>query len=227
MRTTQLFDPGDLPTLPPLNQHLVQLLTDKILYGKIKPGDKLNEYQLARQLNVSRTPIREALQILQSQGLAVSRPRRGIFVVDLSQEDVQKINSLRIILEAEALRLCKLNLTGPGEKQLTRLVNKIESMKPLPAMDALQLDLQFHKLVWGMTGNEFLEKTLTDLIRPLFAEYAMSLPSKQKRRKIVDSPRPLLEFVQGKSKQTAEQVILGHLSGHYDQPEKFSSLASR
>jgi DNA-binding GntR family transcriptional regulator len=94
-------------------------------------------------------------------------------------------------------------------------------------MEALQLDLQFHDLVWSMTGNDFLKKTLTDLIRPLFAEYAMSLPSKQKKRKIVDSPRPLLEFVQGKSKQTAEQVILGHLSGHYDQPEKFSSLASR
>jgi DNA-binding GntR family transcriptional regulator len=227
MRTTQLFNPGEVPDLPPLDQHLVQLLTDKILYGKIKPGDKLNEYQLARQLNVSRTPIREALQILQAQGLAVSRPRRGIFVVDLSQEDVQKINSLRIILEAEALRLCKLNLTDRGEKQLTRLVDKIESMKPLPAMEALQLDLQFHDLVWSMTGNDFLKKTLTDLIRPLFAEYAMSLPSKQKKRKIVDSPRPLLEFVQGKSKQTAEQVILGHLSGHYDQPEKFSSLASR
>jgi len=211
--------------MPTLNQHLVQLLTDAILYRKIKPGERLNEFQLARQFKVSRTPIREALHRLQAQGLAESRPRKGIFVIDLSQEDVQKINSLRIILEAEALRLCKLNLTPLGERQLIRMVEKIERMKPLPAMDALQLDQQFHDLVWSMTGNEYLKKTLTGLTKPLFAEYAMSLPNNVKRRKIVDSPRPLLDFIRGKSKQTAEQIILEHLSGHYDEPEKFSSLA--
>jgi len=225
MRTSAIFDPTPIPTQPTLHQHLVQLLTDAILYGKIKPGERLNEFQLARQLNVSRTPVREALLRLQAQGLVESRPRRGIFVVDLSQEDVQKINSLRIILEAEALRLCKLNLTALGERHLIRLVEKIEGMKPLPAMDALQLDLEFHHLIWSMTGNEYLEKTLANLAKPLFAEYAMSLPNKVKRRKTVESPRPMLDFVRGKSKQTAEQVILAHLSGHYEQPAKYSSLA--
>jgi len=217
-----MFSSTEIPTL---QQHLVQLLTDAILYGKIKPGERLNEFQLARQLKVSRTPIREALRSLEAQGLAVSRPRCGIFVIDLSQEDVQKMNSLRIILEAEALRLCKLNLTPPGELQLTRLVEKIEAMKPLPAMEALQLDLQFHDLVWSMTGNEYLKQTLTGLTKPLFAEYAMSLPNNVKRHKVVASTRPLLDFIRGKSKLSAEQIILKHLSGHYDQPEKFSSLA--
>src|SRR6267378_2871642 len=131
MRKSTSFAP--IPTMPTLNQHLVQLLTDAILYRKIKPGERLNEFQLARQFKVSRTPIREALHRLQAQGLAESRPRKGIFVIDLSQEDVQKINSLRIILEAEALRLCKLNLTPLGERQLIRMVEKIERMKPLPA----------------------------------------------------------------------------------------------
>jgi DNA-binding GntR family transcriptional regulator len=224
MRKSTIFFPSEVASLPSLNQHLVQLLTDAILYGKIKPGARLNEVQLARQLNVSRTPVREALHQLQAQGLAVSRPRRGIFVIDLSQEDVQKINGLRIILEAEALRLCKRNLTPLGEKQLIRLVEKIEGMEPLPAMNALQLDLEFHNLIWSMTGNEYLNKTLAGLTKPLFAEYAMSLPNKVKQRKVVDSPRPMLEFVRGKSKQSAEQIILEHLSGHYDQPEKFSSL---
>ncbi|MGA8266797.1 MAG: GntR family transcriptional regulator, partial [Candidatus Acidiferrales bacterium] len=87
-----------------LKEQVVRLLRTAILSGKISAGGRLNESQLARELGVSRVPIREALQQLEQQGLVVNVPRRGKFVISLSDEEIQKINSLRLILEAEALR---------------------------------------------------------------------------------------------------------------------------
>ena len=89
----------------PMKDRTVQILADAILTGKIKPGERLNESQLARDLNVSRAPVREALQQLQEQSLIVNIPRRGMYAVSLDDDDIQKINSLRIVLEAEAIRL--------------------------------------------------------------------------------------------------------------------------
>ena len=88
-----------------LKAHLVATLREAIIARKFKPGERLNESQLARQYGVSRIPVREALQQLQEQGLVMNHPRRGMFINILS-EDCQKINSLRIVLEAEALNFC-------------------------------------------------------------------------------------------------------------------------
>src|ERR1700748_1490889 len=90
-----------------LKAYLVEKIKDGIITGKYKPGDRLNETLLARQFNVSRIPVREALMQLQEQGLAMNHPRRGMFVNSLSEEDTQRINSLRIILESEAIKLCR------------------------------------------------------------------------------------------------------------------------
>ena len=83
-----------------LKSYVVQRLREAILSGRYKPGDRLNESQLAREFDISRIPIREALIQLQEYGLVMNHERRGMFVTLLSEEDVQRINSLRIILEA-------------------------------------------------------------------------------------------------------------------------------
>src|SRR5579872_711589 len=115
-----------------LKETAVRLLSEKILSGEIPPGERLNESRLSRQFRISRAPIREALQQLMEQGLVVNMPRRGMFVVKLLEEDMQKMNSLRLILEAEALRLVRDRLTTEGLEELTRIVEEIEdeSMKP-------------------------------------------------------------------------------------------------
>src|SRR6201993_1457990 len=88
---------------PPLRAHVVRMLSAGILSGKYRPGDRLNESQIARELNISRIPVREALSQLQEQGLVQNRERRGMFVTNIGPEEVQQLSSLRIILETEAL----------------------------------------------------------------------------------------------------------------------------
>ena len=126
MEESAMFVPMRLTTL---RGNVAELLFDAILSGKIKSGERLNESELARQLQISRAPIREALHQLQEQGVVVNNPRRGMYVVSLTQEDVRKINRIRLLLEAEALELCKANFDADLDKKLTRMVEKMETMK--------------------------------------------------------------------------------------------------
>jgi len=136
-----LGDPhGATPTT--LKSHLLRLLRQAILSGRYPPGSRLNESQLAREFNISRIPIREALMQLQESGLVTNHARRGMFVTRLTDEDVQRINSIRVVLEAEALRLCRANLTKASAE------------------------------IWELSGNPYLARTLDSLCTVLFAHAA-------------------------------------------------------
>ena len=178
----------------------VELLTDRIMSGKIKPGERLNESSLSQQLRISRAPIREALQQLLEQGLVLNIPRRGMFVVSLEKEDVQKINSLRLVLESEALRLARISMPPPKVKKLAQLLKQIEDNKPAPTNDSVRLDMEFHRTIWSSTGNEYLEKTLTSLTAPLFAHRMVTFALTETPRLVLDTHRPMFDFVVGKSK---------------------------
>lgn len=207
-----------------LKQKTLQLLTDAILSSKIKPGERLNESEVARMLHVSRAPVREAMQQLHEQGLIVNVPRRGMFVVSLDEESIQKINSLRLLLEAEALRLARLSGNSRGKEKLERLVEKMEQTDYGPTSEVVHDDMEFHRMVWNLAGNEYLEKTLVSLTAPLFAHAMLTLLRKEKQRMLVGSHRTLLDFVLGRGRESAEEVILNHLRLGWNSPDKFSSI---
>jgi DNA-binding GntR family transcriptional regulator len=195
-----------------LSQNISERLIDAILSGKLVPGSRLNESELSRQLQVSRAPIREALHQLQEQGLVVHHPRRGMFVVSLSDDDIQKINHLRVLLESEALLLCRKNLTPAAERKMQAHLEKMEKAEGTSALEAIRLDLSFHRSIWSQTGNEFLEKILTSLTAPLFA-FAIITKPRNAHRMILDSHRPLMTYIQGgMRKDSARQVMIDHLT---------------
>lgn len=206
-----------------LRQDIAELLAEAILTGKLKPGDRLNESALARQWQVSRAPIREALQQLEERGLVVNRPRRGMFVVSLDEEEVQKINSLRLVLEAEALRLCRARATPQVLRRLQQLADRMERSSGSPAVEATQLDLEFHRTIWAGSGNEYLERTLAGLTAPLFAYALLTKPKAEKMRMILDSHRPLVDYVAGRLKRSADDVIFDHIRLRWNEPDRFAS----
>lgn len=211
---------------PTLKERIVQVLRDGILTGKLKPGERLNESRLARELQMSRIPVREALQRLEEQGLVVNIQRKGMFVVSLSEEEVQKINALRLILEPEALILCKAGLTAEREKKLADLIHHWESnVDSLSASCAAELDLEIHRTIWTFSGNEFLVKTLTGLLVPLFAYRVIRKLNVERKQWGHNTHVPFLKFVRGESEKSAEQVVLEHLRFGWNEPEKFSHLA--
>jgi DNA-binding GntR family transcriptional regulator len=210
-----------------LKGNLVKVVTEAILSNKFKPGDRVNESELARQFQISRAPIREALQQLEQQGLLMKNPRRGMFVVKLTQEDIQQINSVRLVLEAEALRLCRRNLTPKGERKLTELVQELESQGEGPADKQYRLDLEFHRALWSMSGNEYLERALIGLMAPLFAHAVLTTPKEKKIHTIIISHRWMLDFVNGKVHRPAEALLLEHIRVAWPDLGSFSSFTHK
>jgi DNA-binding GntR family transcriptional regulator len=206
-----------------LRTHVMKELRAQILSGRYSPGERLNESRIARELNISRIPVREALSQLQEQGLVTSHERRGMFVTKLSEDEVQQINSLRMVLEAEAMRLARARMTPSIRAELTDLVERMENWDG-PLIDAAALDRQFHAVIWRASGNPYLERTLHSLTTSLFAHKALEHVSLEIRRWRLNHHRALLNYVIG-GDADPQLAILEHLRMGYSDPERYSSLA--
>jgi len=210
-----------------LKVHVYNTLRTAIVSGRYKPGSRLNESQLAREFNISRIPIREALSQLQEHGLVMNHERRGMFVTVLSSEDVQRINSVRIVLEAEAMKLARANMTRQIAARLTKLVEQMESPDDRGEMDSAAHDLDFHRAIWEAANNPYLSKTLDSLSTVLFAHTALEHVVTKNARWRLNHHRELLNVTLGTSKKTPEQAIIDHLSAQCESPARFSSYADR
>jgi len=206
-----------------LKSHIFQGLRDAIVSGRYRPGDRLNESQIAREFGISRIPVREALLQLQEHGLVMNLERRGMFVTRLSEEDVQRINSLRVVLEAEALKLCRIRISDQDAVRLTGIVERMEAWTERTEMDAAALDLEFHRTLWEAAGNPYLTKALDSLVTSLFAHKALEYVSADLKRWSLHHHRALLDVALGNSNTEPEAAIVFHMRTAYTEPERFSS----
>lgn len=126
-----------------------------IAVGHVAGGDRLVESRLAEQLGVSRGPVRDALRLLAAEGLVRDEPRRGTFVVRLTEQDVVDIYDLRIAVETAAVRLL---LRRADSEPLKVLHRTIEDMRAAArdAFRAAEADLRFHGAVCEQSGNSRL-----------------------------------------------------------------------
>lgn len=213
------------PSAPPtLRAHVVQMLSDGILSGKYKPGDRLNESQIARELNISRIPVREALSQLQEQGLVQNRERRGMFVTNIGPEEVLQISSLRIVLETEALRLARARMTPEIVARLEKLVAQMDAWNGT-LLEAAALDLEFHRVLWNAAGNPYLERALNSLMVPLFAHKTLEHVTQEIRRWRLSHHRIILDLVAGRTEDDPQEALLTHMRMSYTEPERYSTLA--
>jgi GntR family transcriptional regulator of gluconate operon len=126
-----------------------------IARGKLVGGDRLVESQIADQLQTSRGPVRDALFLLRAEGLVRDGPRRGSFVVQLTERDVREIYDLRVAVEIQAVRLL---LQRGDESAITGLQEAIEQIRADAAYPArvAEADLRFHGAVCEASGNSRL-----------------------------------------------------------------------
>jgi DNA-binding GntR family transcriptional regulator len=209
-----------------LRAHVVQVLSAGILAGKYRPGDRLNESQIARELNISRIPVREALSQLQEQGLVQNRERRGMFVINIGPEEVQQITSLRLVLETEAMRLAKARMTPEILAGLEKVVRQMDDWNGT-LLEAAALDLEFHRTLWKAAGNPYLERALNALMVPLFAHKTLEHVTRDVRRWRMSHHHILLDAVAGRSDDDPQTVLLTHVRMSHTEPERYSSPANK
>ncbi|MEQ9210478.1 MAG: FCD domain-containing protein, partial [Pseudomonadales bacterium] len=138
---------------------------------------------------------------------------------------IQRINSVRIILEAEALRLCQANMNKKHAAKLTSLVDKMEQWESSSEIDAADIDIEFHRTIWSIAGNPYLYNTLDSLSTSLFAHAALQHVNAETTKWRLNHHRSLLDVAIGKSDRSPEEAVMSHLKVYYDEPEKYSSLA--
>ncbi|WP_159623042.1 GntR family transcriptional regulator [Ruania rhizosphaerae] len=152
---------------PALGQHVVDHLRRLIITGELLPGTHLVEAQLSDTFDVSRGPIRDALRLLETEGLVESR-RRGVFVIGLSVDDIDELYSLRRLIETRAVALC---MEG-AERDFTAARGAIEQMAQAAARqdsaDFARADLDFHSAFYTVSGHRRLESVWLQY-RPTFA----------------------------------------------------------
>ncbi|MFC9335740.1 GntR family transcriptional regulator [Arthrobacter sp. NPDC057009] len=146
---------------------IADLLRERIVDGYFAPGQQVNEAQVSAQLNLSRGPVREALQRLSQEGLLVSKPNRGVFVVELTADDVDEIYGAREIIELGAAELIANQSGGKRNKTASRLKKIASRLTEAATSDDWQkvrkLDLEFHTTLVSESGNSRLLRAYTTL----------------------------------------------------------------
>jgi DNA-binding GntR family transcriptional regulator len=141
-------------------EHIATQLREHIATGVLPLGASLSDKALAGQLRISRTPVREALLQLRSEGLVVMRPQSGTYVFDPSPHEVEEICQLRSILETGALQVVtKKELPGLVRALEANLGQAAASLKARDYARADELDAGFHETIVGLCGNALLVQT--------------------------------------------------------------------
>jgi DNA-binding GntR family transcriptional regulator len=147
--------PGERTTTP---AGVYRVLRTAILEGAVPPGGQLNESQIAADLGISRSPLREALTRLEEEGLLVKIPFRGAFVVEVSAEDIAEIASIRLLVEPYAAELSAEALRGPERPRLMQTIKVLhQATKKNDIPGSIDAHLQFHRLFYEFSGHRMLQ----------------------------------------------------------------------
>ena len=143
----------------PLVEVVIQQITQAIVTGRLRPGDKLVEVQMGKQLGVSRAPLREAFQRLEQIGLVEKIPNRGTFVSTLTERDVKELHSVRELLEGLAARLLAERC---DPQTIASLESLLEAMRQAAAEDnqseMIMLDADFHDALIALSDHNLLRE---------------------------------------------------------------------
>lgn len=147
-----------------LSDYAYETLRHRLIMLDIAPGDAINEATLSDELDVGRTPIREALKRLESDHLVVSFPRRGTFAANVDLTDLSTISEMREVLEPIAARKAALNLTPERRREFEATVADLRALKSTDEPRALmERDLEVHRLIYSSVDNPHLMETLVRL----------------------------------------------------------------
>ena len=157
-----------MATLPRINAQSIsnrvyEILREKILNGEFAPGERLDIASIAKQLGVSRTPLKEALNQLEIDGLIEINPRSGTYVADLTPEDVAECCEVRRVLEVYAVELAVQHASDEDIKRLEALVQELKELTAAKDPDViyarhLRLDHEFHKQIVALARNSRLSR---------------------------------------------------------------------
>lgn len=197
----------------PLRDVVFHTLREAILKGDLKPGERLMELQLAEKLGVSRTPIREAIRMLEQEGLAVTMPRKGAEVAKMTLKDMEDVLEIREALDELAVKVACTRIT---EEQLQKLRNSAarfeESTKTGNLKSIAEEDVSFHDIIYEATGNPKLVNLLNNLREQIYRYRVEYLKDSSNYPILVREHQAIIDALKEKDEQRVVTAMHEHVS---------------
>ena len=203
---------ADSLAAPALYLQVAERLRSRIFAHELEPGGWIDEQTLAEEYGISRTPLREALKVLASEGLVTLKPRRGCYVTELTEQDLDEIFPVMAILEGR----CAFEATEKaGAADLKRLkAIHAELEKHAAAGDAdrfFEANQEFHLTLQQLAGNRWLNQMIEDMRKVLKLRRRDSLRLEGRIIESVAEHRAIMDACLGRDPEAAEQRMRAHL----------------
>ncbi len=204
--------PVKLDTYKPLREVVFDTLREAIINGTLRPGERLMEIQLAEELGVSRTPVREAIRKLELEGFVVMVPRKGAYVAGISLKDIADVFEVRAALEALAAGLAAERVTGDELEELERiLVRKAKIIEDENLSLFVESDTKFHDALYRMSRNQRLIQILSNLQDEIQRFRAASLAYPGRMSEALEEHRKIVEAVAERNIAQAQKLAQEHI----------------
>ena len=195
----------------PLRNVVFQTLRTAILKGELKPGERLMELQLASQLGVSRTPIREAIRMLEQEGLAKTIPRKGAEVAGMTAKDMEDVLHVRGALEELAVSTSCQKITDEELAELKDAMDAfIESTKQPDVVQVAQADVTFHDIIYRAADNPKLLSILNNLYEQMYRYRVEYLKDVSIYSRLIEEHRHIYDALVSRD----EEAVVSHLRVH-------------
>lgn len=199
----------------PLRDVVFNTLRDAILTGHLLPGERLMENQLAEKLGVSRTPVREALRMLELENLVELVPRKGAQVLDMSEKDIVDILEIRSVLEGLATALACKKMTPDSLAELKHLQELFEKAIAEKNLEEIaDLDQKFHHHIFLSTDNEKLIQVFQNLQIQLYRYRIAHLKLDSVIPAIVAHHKGIIRAIENHDAEEGTAIAQGHIKYH-------------
>lgn len=196
----------------PLRDVVFNTLRQSILRGELKPGERLMEIRLANQLGVSRTPIREAIRMLELEGLVIMIPRKGAQVAQITEKDLNDVLEVRIGLEELAARFACERIGSEALGELYQASRRFEKLLETDDLQALaKADVEFHDIIYQATDNARLVQLLNNLREQMYRYRIEYLKDVKSRRSLVEEHDALWQALKDRDLEQAQLIIREHI----------------
>lgn len=201
----------------PLRDVVFNTLRQAILEGRLKPGERLMEIKLADRLGVSRTPVREAIHMLELEGLVLMVPRKGAQVANITEQDLKEVLEVRRGLEELVVRFACQRITREQLEGLKKSAKNFEMLIPGGDLTALaKADVRFHELVYEAADNKRLNQILINLREQMYRYRIEYLKDKKAREGLAKEHWNLYWALADKDYESAKRIIDGHILNQQD-----------
>lgn len=192
-------------------QVIYRMLRDQIVEGKYSPSTRLREPELAMSLQVSRTPLREALRHLEAEGFVERLPTGGVMVAGIDPDEVRDFFSVRAVLEGHLVREVAINATEIEVQGLYHLLERMEQLDEYPA-EVIRLGLDFHDRLAQIAGNERTRQILVQIRRHLDRYWSVTTSDQPSRARIVPAEHArIIDAIRNRDPARAESAMQAHI----------------